>query len=150
MRLSSGNFGDSELLPAKYTCDGNDINPSLQISGVPEQAKSLVLIMEDPDVPTSIRSDRMWDHWIVFNIPPDIEQIEEGTEPLGIHGLGTSGNLKYHGPCPPSGEHRYFFKLYALDTMLALGEGASKQEVERAMEGHVIDRAELVGKYRRG
>jgi hypothetical protein len=132
-------------MPTKFTCDGNDINPSLLISGVPEQAKSLVLIMDDPDAPVGI-----WDHWIVFNIQPDIEQIEEGTEPSGIHGLGTSGNLKYNGPCPASGEHRYFFKLYALDTMLALGEGASKQEVERAMERHVIEQTELVGKYRRG
>ena len=144
MRLSSGNFSHNVLLPAKYTCDGDDINPSLQISGVPERAKSLALIMDDPDAPAGI-----WDHWIVFNISPDIVQIEEGAEPSGIHGLGTSGNLKYHGPCPPSGEHRYFFKLYALDTMLALGEGASKQEVGRAMEGHVIDQTELVGKYRR-
>ena len=144
MRLSSGNFSHNDLLPAKYTCDGDDINPSLQISGVPERAKSLALIMDDPDAPAGI-----WDHWIVFNISPDIVQIEEGAEPSGIHGLGPSGNLKYHGPCPPSGEHRYFFKLYALDTMLALGEGASKQEVGRAMEGHVIDQTELVGKYRR-
>jgi hypothetical protein len=101
--------------------------------------------MDDPDAPAGI-----WDHWIVFNMAPALTQIEEGVEPAGVHGLGTSGNLKYHGPCPPSGEHRYFFKLYALDGMLDLGEGASKQEVERAMEGHVIDQVELVGKYRRG
>lgn len=145
MRLSSENFGHDNLLPAKYTCDGNNVNPSLQISGVLEQAKSLVLIMDDPDAPAGT-----WDHWIVFNMSPTLTQIEEGVEPAGVHGQGTSGNLKYHGPCPPSGEHRYFFKLYALDTMLASGEGASKQEVERAMEGHVIDQTELVGKYSRG
>jgi len=81
---------------------------------------------------------------------PALTQIDEGAEPTGMHGLGTSGTLKYHGPCPPSGEHRYFFKLYALDTMLDLGEGVSKGEVERAMEGHVIEQTELVGKYRRG
>ena len=145
MQLSSGNFGSNASMPTKFTCDGNDINPSLLISGVPEQAKSLVLIMDDP-----YSSAGCWDHWIVFNMAPALTQIDEGAEPTGMHGLGTSGTLKYHGPCPPSGEHRYFFKLYALDTMLDLGEGVSKGEVERAMEGHVIEQTELVGKYRRG
>jgi Raf kinase inhibitor-like YbhB/YbcL family protein len=149
MQLSSNDFKNNGLIPSEFTCDGPDVNPSLSISGVPEGAQSLVLIMDDPDVPKEIREDGMWDHWVVFNIPPDTSAIERGVEPAGVHGQGTSGDKEYHGPCPPDREHRYFFKLYALDTVLALGEGASKQEVEREMEGHVIGQAELMGRYSR-
>ena len=149
MKISSFVFENNGFIPAQYTCDGPDINPPLNIEGVPEEAKSLVIIMDDPDVPKSVREDGNWDHWIVFNIPPDTTQIIEGQEPVGIHGRGTSGNLKYHGPCPPDGEHRYIFKLYALDIELDLMEGATKKEVEAAMEGHVIEEAKLVGRYKR-
>jgi len=103
--------------------------------------------MDDPDAIKP--AGKVWDHWVIFNMPPDTTEILEGTEPQGIHGIGTSGNLKYHGPCPPDGEHRYFFKLYALDMMLDLAEGVTKSEVENATQGHVIEQTELVGRYNR-
>ena len=105
--------------------------------------------MYDTDVPKILREDGLLDHWIVFNIPPDTTVIAQGSEPIGIHGQGTSGNTDYHGPCPPDGEHRYFFKLYALDTKLGLTKGVSKKEVEEAMVGHVLAKAELIGRYSR-
>ncbi|MDA2922125.1 YbhB/YbcL family Raf kinase inhibitor-like protein [Patescibacteria group bacterium AH-259-L07] len=149
MNISSSAFEHNSLMPAKYTCDGDDINPDLIFSDIPEEAKSLALIMDDPDVPKSIRADGMWDHWVVFNIPSSTNQILEGQEPAGVHGIGTSGDKEYHGPCPPDREHRYFFKLYALDTQIDLNEGATKIEVEEAMQGHIIDQAELIGLYQR-
>lgn len=149
MKLTSPVFEHNGSIPAKYTCDGEDINPPLQVSDVPESAQSLVLVMDDPDVPESVRADRMWVHWVVYDIPPDTTDIPEGKRPPGIEGQGTSGDLGYHGPCPPDREHRYFFKLYALDTMLDLSEGVSKAEVEQAMQGHVLDHAELIGRYER-
>ena len=147
MKLTSLQFEHNTRIPIKYTCEGEDINPSLTISDVPAAAKSLVLIMDDPDVPKQFRPDGMWDHWIKFNIPAVTTVIEEGREPEGISGLGTSGNLKYHGPCPPDGEHRYTFKLYALDTQLNLSEGVTKKEVEVAMQHHILDEAVLIGLY---
>ena len=123
------------------------MSPPLIISDVPENTKSLVLIMDDPDVPKNLRADGMWDHWIVWNISPQTEEIAEGQEPEGVHGLGTANNLNYHGPCPPDREHRYFFRLFALDTILNLPEKRMKAEVEQAMEGHVIDKVELIGLY---
>ncbi|MDO8752063.1 MAG: YbhB/YbcL family Raf kinase inhibitor-like protein, partial [Candidatus Wolfebacteria bacterium] len=111
MKLTSSAFLHNGKIPAKYTCDGEDMNPPLAISGIPEGAKSLVLIMDDPDVPKNLRADGMWVHWVVFNIPPDVKDIAEGVEPAGVHGKGTSGDLAYQGPCPPDREHRYFFKL---------------------------------------
>lgn len=144
MQLTSAAFTNNGIMPAKNTCDGEDVNPSLQIGGVPEGTQSLVLIMDDPDAPAGV-----WDHWVVFNIPPDTVEIAESQEPRGVHGKGTSGNSEYHGPCPPDGEHRYFFKLYALDTTLDLPEGTSKAEVEQAMDGHVLEQVELIGLYER-
>lgn len=149
MRLTSSSFSHNAHIPSKYTCDGENINPALSFEDVPTSTQSLVLIMEDPDVPNHLRSDGMWDHWIVFNIPPNTSTVAEGEEPRGVHGLGTSGNSNYHGPCPPDREHRYFFKLFALDTKLELPEGASKKYVERAMEGYVLDSAVLIGLYER-
>lgn len=144
LQLTSSVFVNNSAIPSKYTCDGDDVNPSLAIARVPEGAKSLVLIMDDPDAPVG-----MWDHWVVFNIPPSVSEIAEGEEPQGVHGKGTSGNLGYKGPCPPDKEHRYFFKLYALDTELDLQEGVSKKDVEKAMEGHILGKAELIGLYER-
>ena len=145
MKITSTAFQHNQLMPSKYTCDGDDINPQLSISGVPLDTKSLILIMDDPD---AIKPAGMvWDHWLVFNIPFATIEIPEGQEPKGVHGLGTSGNLDYHGPCPPDTEHRYFFKLYALDVMLDLKEGVSKSEIEEAMRGHIIEQAELIGLY---
>ena len=147
MKLSSPVFEHGGKIPSKYTCNGENINPPLKISGVPSGAKSLVLIMEDPDVPKNLRPDGMWDHWIVFNILPDTSEIREGLEPQGIHGQGTGGNFEYMGPCPPDREHRYFFKLFALDSNLDLGKGAKKAEVQKAMEEHVLETAQLMGLY---
>jgi Raf kinase inhibitor-like YbhB/YbcL family protein len=149
MKLTSPVFSHQGQIPSKYTCDGENINPPLTISEVPPTAKSLVLIMEDPDVPKRLRADGMWDHWIIFNIPVTVTEISEGEEPIGIHGIGTSKNLNYYGPCPPDREHRYFFKLYALDTELALAEKATKVQVEGAMKDHILAKAELIGKYAR-
>ena len=148
MELRSTAFSDNQNMPPQYTCDGADISPPLTISDVPEEAQSLVLIMDDPDVP-AISGVAVWDHWIVFNIPPTTTEIPEGTEPPGVHGIGTSKNLNYHGPCPPDREHRYILTLSALDTQLALPEGATKQQVQEAMKGHVIEQTQLTGRYNR-
>ncbi len=149
MKLTSTAFEHQGKIPSKYTCDGANISPPLRLSDVPAQAKSLVLIMDDPDVPKHLRQDGMWDHWVVFNIPVSLTELKEGEEPEGTHGIGTSNNLDYNGPCPPDREHRYFFKLYALDTELKLPEQAKKQQVEKAMEGHVLAKTELMGRYER-
>lgn len=150
MKLLSQNFEHDGKIPAKYTCDGDNINPQLSISDVPAGAKSLVLIMDDPDVPKNLRADGMWDHWIVFNMPPSLVNINEGEEPEGLHGIGTGGNTDYFGPCPPDREHRYFFKLYALDIMLNCSQKATKTEIEDAMQGHILEQSELMGRYERG
>lgn len=150
MELSSADFQHNESIPKKFTCDGENINPTLTISDVPENTKSLVLIMEDPDVPTSVRADGMWDHWLVWNIPPDTREIPEGTEPPGVVGLNTGNKRGYGGPCPPDREHRYFFKLYALDTELNLSPDSTvKSDLMKAMEGHIIAETELIGRYNR-
>ncbi len=149
MKLTSSAFSHEGRIPSKYTCDGDNINPPLTISDVPPGARTLVLIMDDPDVPRAIRKDGMWDHWVVFNISPSVREIEEGVEPRGIHGAGTGGNEGYLGPCPPDREHRYFFKLYALDTELDLPKGAKKSQVEAAMKGRIMAETALMGKYER-
>jgi len=149
MKLTSPVFQHNGRIPQKYTCDGPNINPPLIIEGAPLNTKSFALILEDPDVPSHIRTDQMWDHWIVFNIPSTITHIDEGTEPAGVHGLGTGNNLNYYGPCPPDREHRYFFKLYALDTQLSIPAKSTKKQVEEAMKGHILATAELIGLYGR-
>lgn len=149
MQILSSAFENEGLIPSKYTCDGENINPPLEIREVPDSARSLVLLMDDPDVPRSIRPDGMWDHWTVFNIPASTAMIEENSVPAGVVGLNSSGAGKYGGPCPPDREHRYFFKLYALDTMLDLSASATKADVEKAMDGHINAEAVLVGKYNR-
>jgi len=151
MKLASPAFKDKEIIPSRYTCEGANISPPLEISGVPQNAKCLVLIMDDPDVPAYIRAERMWDHWIIFNMLPSTHQIPEMKGPAsGIHGKTTFGHTKYGGPCPPDREHRYFFKLYALDILLPLKEGATKHEVEQAMKGHIVAEAQLMGRYEKG
>lgn len=149
MMLSSPAFEQGKKIPSRYTCDGNNTNPELLISQIPPHAKSLVLIMDDPDVPPSVRKDQMWDHWVVFNIPPETSRIEEDSQPPGIAGRNTEGGLEYQGPCPPDRQHRYFFKLYALDTLLSLPEGATKKQLEAAMHNHILAQAELMGIYER-
>ncbi len=152
MKLTSSAFKEGSAIPSKYTCDGPGINPPLEIFDVPAQAKSLVMLMDDPDIPEAAKKNfnvKVWDHWVVFNIPSDTKNIAEGENPVGLLGKNTRGNLAYGGPCPPDREHRYFFKLYALDIMLNLTGGSAKSEVERAMQGHVLQTAELMGRYAR-
>ena len=150
MNISSTEFKNGESIPAKFTCQGENINPELIIEGVPAEAKSLVLIMDDPDIPDFVKKSMgidVFDHWVVFNIPPQTAKIAEGTEPEGTAGLNSSSKNGYTGPCPPDREHRYFFKLYALDLMLDSPLGSDKQTVEKAMAGHIISQAELMGTY---
>lgn len=152
LRLSSAVFEHNGLIPAKYTCDAEGINPPLSISGVPGEAKSLVLIMDDPDIPQAVKDSRgidVFDHWVKFNIATSTADIIEGIEPEGVSGVGSGGDKGYRGPCPPDREHRYIFKLYALDIELDLEEGSTKSEVETAMEGHILEQTELVGRYKR-
>lgn len=153
LQLRAESFTNGGSIPRKHTCDAglsSGTNPALVILGVPAGTISLVLVIEDPDVSVGIRPDRMFDHWVRFNIPPDTERIEEGEEPDGVPGRATSGHLGYVGPCPPDGEHRYFFKLYALDCSIDLPPGSSKEEVLDAMDGHILDQTELMGRYKRG
>lgn len=147
MKITSPAFSEGGKIPLKFTCEGENINPELHFDAIPENAKALALIMDDPDVPEFIRKERMWDHWVVFNIPPKTKKIEENSQPLGTAGKNTSGKLNYEGPCPPDREHRYFFKLYALDQELDLLEGVTKTEVEKAMQGHILAKAQLMGRY---
>lgn len=150
MKLTSSAFQDGGVIPSVYTCEGKGINPPLEISAVPKEAKSLVLIMDDPDVPAFVRPDQMYDHWVVFNIPPTTHKIAENSHPPGISGKNTSGKNGYIGPCPPDREHRYFFKLYALEKMLDLHAGATKKEVEKAMQGAILAQCQLMGRYEKG
>lgn len=149
MRLQSSVFAEGGNIPSRYTCQGEGLSPPLVILDVPAEAKSLVLLMDDPDVPPSVRSDRMWDHWVVYDMPPTTQALKEGTTPPGTEGKNTSGEMGYEGPCPPDREHRYFFKLYALDKKLQLPPGVTKKEVEKAMEGHIVASCHLMGKYKR-
>lgn len=146
LSIRSSAFKEGEFMPPKYTCDGDNINPLLEIRGVPENAKSLVLIMEDPDAPAGT-----WDHWILWNISPKTQYIAEDSQPEGSRQGKTSfGKNQYGGPCPPPGKpHRYYFKVFALDTTLNLPDDATKKDVEKAMEGHILDQASLMGLYKR-
>ena len=145
-------FKDGKEMPSLYTCDGNKINPPLEFLEVPFKAKSLALLMYDPDIPESAKiamNIEVWDHWVVFNIPHNVRAIDENTSPVGIYGRNTNGQNSYTPPCPPYGIHRYIFDLYALDTMLSLSAGASRQDVLGAMAGHILAEAELIGLYQR-
>lgn len=145
MQIESINFKNGEGIPSKYTCDGQNINPQLSIIGIPEGTKSLALIMEDPDA-----TKGNFVHWVLWNIPSDISIIDENSIPdkssEGINGAGKSG---YMGPCPPFGNHRYFFKVFALDSLLTLYSDTDAQKLEKEMEGHILDRAYLMGTYER-
>ena len=142
LHITSPAFEKNGFVPSKYTCDGADVNPPLKIKDVPKGTESLVLIVDDPDAPMGT-----WDHWIVWNIPPT-EAIDEDSVP-GIEGMNDFNRHSYGGPCPPSGTHRYFFKVYALDTSLHLDSNARKEDVERAMEAHILAEGEIVGRYSR-
>jgi hypothetical protein len=143
MQLTSPAFEDKEKIPEKYTCDGENVNPPLVFSDIPEKTQSLALIVDDPDAAAGT-----WVHWLMWNIDPGIRGIKEDDIPdTAIEGTTSFGSVGYGGPCPPSGTHRYFFKLYALDTTLDLPESALKEDLEVAMEGHILDEAELIGIY---
>ena len=145
LTISSPAFPHNGMIPSKYTCDGTDGNPPLTFDNIPDETKSLALIVDDPDAPLGT-----WVHWVVWNIGPGTTNIPEKSVPPGAR-QGTTDFRKqaYGGPCPPSGTHRYFFKLYALDTSLTLKAGATKPQLEEAMIGHVLESAELIGLYQR-
>ncbi|MFH0856054.1 MAG: YbhB/YbcL family Raf kinase inhibitor-like protein [Candidatus Omnitrophota bacterium] len=142
LQLKSPAFENNGFIPVKFSCEGKDINPAFVIEGVPPGTESLALIADDPDAPGG-----MWVHWVVCNIAP-IGRIEENSVP-GEQGTNDFGKKSYAGPCPFSGIHRYFFKLYALDVMLNLSEGFRKPELEKAMDAHILAKAELTGLYKR-
>lgn len=143
MKISSPAFQHNQKIPSKFTCEGKDINPALTIADVPTDAKSLALIVDDPDAP-----GKTWVHWVVFDIPSATAEIKENSIP-GTQGYNDFGRNDWGGPCPPSGTHRYFFKIYALDAALKIKEGSSKQAVEKSMQGHILEKAELIGLYKK-
>lgn len=145
LRISSPVFESNGVIPKKYTCDGADVNPPLTFENIPSAAKSLALIVDDPDAPVGT-----WVHWVLWNIAPGTAEIKEQSIPPGaLQGMNDFRKHDYGGPCPPSGTHRYFFKLYALDATLPLAAGAKKADIEKAMKGHIVAQAEVVGLYRR-
>jgi hypothetical protein len=151
MQLTSPAFKAGEPIPVKHTCDGQDVSPALTWTNVPSSTKSLALIADDPDAPAGT-----WVHWVLYDLPPSATQLAEDTPkqqalPNGARqGLNDFRRWGYGGPCPPPGKaHRYYFKLYALDAMLDLKSGATKKDVERAMEKHILSQAQLMGTYQR-
>jgi Raf kinase inhibitor-like YbhB/YbcL family protein len=146
--LTSTAFDEGGAIPAEYTCEGADAAPPLRWSGIPEGTRSLVLIVDDPDAPDPQAPKMTWVHWVVYNLPPNVSDLAAAGLPAGAaEGLNDWKRLGYGGPCPPIGRHRYFHKLYALDRMLEGLDRPTKAEVERAMHGHVIAQAQLVGTY---
>lgn len=155
MTLTSSAFAHGEAIPRLYTCEGKDVSPPLSWSGVPAGTKSLALIVDDPDAPDPAAPRMTWVHWVLYNIPATVQELKEGIStrelPAGtLEGLNDWKRTGYGGPCPPIGRHRYFHKLYALDTVLPDLKRPTKAQLEKAMEGHVLARAELVGTYQKG
>jgi len=145
MKIASSAFENKQMIPQKYTCDGENINPPLQITEVPSNTQSLVLIVDDPDAPSGD-----WVHWLVWNINPETKLITENESPQGaIQGTNDFGKQNYGGPCPPSGIHHYQFKIYALDTTLNLPSSSRKKDLETAMANHILDKDMLIGLYQR-
>jgi len=143
MKIESDAFLNNAPIPAKYTCEGENVNPRIMISGVPADAKSLVLIMDDPDAPRGT-----FLHWILWDIPPEVNDISEASTPAGATvGENGAGNNSYIGPCPPNGTHRYYFRLFALNKMLELPRSTERTKIEEAMNGHIISEAKLMGTY---
>jgi Raf kinase inhibitor-like YbhB/YbcL family protein len=154
MRLNSPAFQPNGHIPSKYTCEGEDVSPPLAWEGVPNEAKSIVLIMDDPDAPDPKAPKLVWVHWVVYNMPADTKSLPENAGKSGLPqgtlvGLNDFKKMGYGGPCPPIGRHHYFHKLYALDTTLDL-KSATKSQIERAMQGHILANAELIGTYQKG
>lgn len=148
LMLRSEAFSDGDAIPRRFTCDGGDVSPPLGWTSAPELTKGFALIMDDPDAPAGV-----WVHWVVFNVPPEVSEIREGGSrslPRGAdHGANSWGRKGYGGPCPPGGTHRYFFKLYALDVELDVAPGVTAEVLSRAMTGHIIGEATLMGRYSR-
>jgi Raf kinase inhibitor-like YbhB/YbcL family protein len=145
MNLTSPDFGEGGNIPERFTCDGKDISPTLKIDGIPKEAKSLVLIVDDPDAPGG-----NFTHWLIWNIVPDLTEIVANQLPAhAVQGVNDFGKSKYSGPCPPAGIHRYYFRLYALDTTLTLPQGSKRKVVDSAIKGHTIAEATLMGRYAR-
>ncbi|KPK32954.1 MAG: hypothetical protein AMS24_02670 [Chlamydiae bacterium SM23_39] len=142
MKITSKSFKHKEMIPKKFTCQGSDINPSLDIEEIPQGAKSLVLVMDDPDAPGGV-----WVHWVMYNIPIT-KTVEEDSSP-GEEVINSFGKKSYGGPCPPSGTHRYYFKIYALDTKLELGKDVNLNDLKKAMQGHILDESQIVGLYKK-
>jgi Raf kinase inhibitor-like YbhB/YbcL family protein len=154
LTLSSSAFKPGGKIPAKYSCEGDDISPPLSIAGAPEGTKSLALILDDPDAPDPKAPKRVWVHWVVYNLPPDTDSLPEDASRAGLpkgaaSGVNDSKQASYNGPCPPIGRHRYFHKLYALDITLP-AKAMTKADIEGAIKGHVLAQAELMGTYQKG
>jgi hypothetical protein len=150
MEIKSSSFKHEAMIPAKYTCDGHNISPPLSWRNAPAHTKSFALVCDDPDAPVGL-----WIHWVFFDIPATVNALpekvsrQEEIAGLGKNGKNTSGRFGYDGPCPPGGTHRYYFKLYALDTILDLPPGLTKDELLEAMKGHILSEAQLMGRYKR-
>jgi hypothetical protein len=142
MKITSSAFQQGGNIPSKYTCDGADTSPALQIADIPASAKSLVLIVDDPDAPTGL-----FTHWIAWNISAKTGAIAEGSTPQGVQGTNDFGKSGYGGPCPPPGTHRYYFKILALDRELDLPRGSKRTQLDAAVKGHVVAQGELMGRY---
>jgi len=154
LTITSKAFQDGTEIPKAFTCQGRDASPSLAWSGVPAQARSLALVVDDPDAPDPAAPKTTWVHWVLYDIPPTAEELAEAVAPAALpqgtrQGLNDWGRKGYGGPCPPIGRHRYFFKLYALDTVLGDLGAPTKGDLERAMNGHEVARAQLVGTYQK-
>lgn len=152
LTLSSTAFTNGGEIPSKHTCEGNDISPALEWTGVPDQTRSLVLIVDDPDAPDPRAPKMTWVHWVLYNIPPDTTGLPEGATSADLphgteEGLNDWKRTGYGGPCPPIGRHRYFHKLYALDSVIKDMDKPTKAKVEAAMDGHIIAKTELLGTY---
>ncbi|MBZ0093438.1 MAG: YbhB/YbcL family Raf kinase inhibitor-like protein [Sulfuricellaceae bacterium] len=154
LTLTSASFPENGEIPSRHTCDGQNISPALSWTAVPEGTKSLVLIIDDPDAPDPAAPKTTWVHWVLYNIPHNASGLPEGVAPQGLppgtlQGVNDWQRTGYGGPCPPVGKHRYFHKLYALDTVLSALKHPTKAALEKAMQGHVIAHAELIGRYQR-
>lgn len=149
-KIESSAFMEGGMIPKKYTCDGPNVSPPLRWSSAPDGTKSFVLICDDPDAPMGT-----WVHWVIFNLAPDVIELQENISSVktlknrAIQGTNDFGNIGYGGPCPPSGTHRYYFKLYALNTVFDLSHGAMKKQLLIAMKGHILAETQLIGRYKR-
>ena len=154
LNISSPSFSHNGIIPVRHTCEGSDISPALGWSGVPNEAKSLVLIVDDPDAPDPAAPKMTWVHWVLYNLPPTVSGLPEGINPKDlppgtVQGINDWSRTGYGGPCPPVGRHRYFYKIYALNITLPEIKNATKAMLEKAMKGHIIAQAELIGLYQR-